>query len=55
VVDDHVAAIERLPITPNTFIVIATRGHKEDDAARARRSLARRLRWGWSAASAKAS
>jgi xanthine dehydrogenase accessory factor len=33
IVDDHVAGLEAAPITPNSFIVVATRGHKEDDAA----------------------
>jgi xanthine dehydrogenase accessory factor len=33
IVADHVAGIERAGVTPNTYIVIATRGHKEDDAA----------------------
>jgi xanthine dehydrogenase accessory factor len=32
-VDDHVLGIAQAGITPNSYIVIATRGHKEDDAA----------------------
>ena len=31
--EDFVSALERLPINANTFIVIATRGHRYDDVA----------------------
>lgn len=38
--DDYEAAIDRYPITSNTYIVMVTRGHKQDEVA-LRRALGR--------------
>jgi xanthine dehydrogenase accessory factor len=39
--EDFVPALERLPINANTFIVIATRGHRYDDTALEAAALSR--------------